>query len=68
MEEQLDRQGVDAEHVARVRGKLEILHVQHEDLSASLQELIVDVFVGHGDRVGPDVAHADGLAATTCVG
>jgi uncharacterized protein DUF4254 len=46
MEEQLDRQDVDADHVARVRGKLEILHVQHEDLSAALQELLVDVFVG----------------------
>jgi hypothetical protein len=46
MEDQLERSDATAEHLARVRGKLEILHIQHEDLSGSLQELFNDIFAG----------------------
>jgi hypothetical protein len=46
MDEQLVREDVDAEHVERVRSKLEILHTQHEDLSASLAELVAEIFTG----------------------
>ena len=46
MEEQLERTDATAEHLARVRGKLEILHIQHDDLSGSLQELLNDIFAG----------------------
>jgi hypothetical protein len=46
MDEQLERSDATAEHLARVRGKLEILHIQHEDLSGSLQELFDDIFAG----------------------
>ncbi len=46
MEEQLDRADASADHLAGVRGKLEIIHIQHDDLSASLQELLNDIFAG----------------------
>jgi hypothetical protein len=46
MDEQLERADATAEHRAKVSAKLEILHTQHADLSASLQELIDDVFAG----------------------
>jgi hypothetical protein len=46
MDEQLERPDVDQAHLASVRGKLEILHTQHDDLSASLQELLTDIFAG----------------------
>jgi hypothetical protein len=46
MEDQLERSDATAEHLARVRVKLEILHIQHEDLSGSLQELFNDIFAG----------------------
>ena len=46
MEEQLERDDVDAEHRAGVTAKLEILHTQHDDLSAALQELLTDIFAG----------------------
>jgi hypothetical protein len=46
MEEQLERTDASPEHLAQVRGKLEILYIQHDDLSASLQELLNDVFTG----------------------
>ena len=46
MEEQLERTDATPEHLAKVRGKLEILHTQHADLSASLQELLDDIFSG----------------------
>lgn len=46
MEEQLERTDADAEHRAKVSAKLEILHTQHADLSASLQELLDDIFAG----------------------
>lgn len=46
MDEQLERADASAEHRAKVSAKLEILHTQHADLSASLQELLDDVFAG----------------------
>ena len=46
MQEQLKRTDVDAEHLSKVRGKLEILHTQHDDLSAALAELLADIFAG----------------------
>jgi hypothetical protein len=46
MEEQLERDDVDSDHIVRVRGKLEILHTQHDDLSISLQDLLSDIFAG----------------------
>ena len=46
MDEQLERPDVDQAHLANVRSKLEILHTQHDDLSASLQELLTDIFAG----------------------
>jgi len=29
-----------------VQGKLDVLHTQHDDLSASLQDLLSDIFAG----------------------
>lgn len=46
MEEQLGREGVDKEHLATVRAKLEILHEQLRDLSGSLIELLDDIVAG----------------------
>jgi hypothetical protein len=46
MDEQLERADATAEHRAKVSAKLEILHTQHADLSASLQELLDDIFAG----------------------
>jgi cell division protein FtsB len=46
MEEQLERDDVDSEHIVRVQSKLDVLHAQHDDLSASLQDLLLDVFAG----------------------
>ncbi len=46
MDEQLERADATSEHVAKVRGKLEILHIQHEDLSSSLQDLLNDIAAG----------------------
>lgn len=46
MQEQLERTDVDADHLAKVQGKLEILHTQHDDLSAALAELLADIFAG----------------------
>jgi len=46
MLEQLERDDVDAEHLARVQSKLDVVHTQHDDLSASLQDLLSDIFVG----------------------
>jgi Protein of unknown function (DUF4254) len=46
MQEQLQRRDVDADHLLKVRGKLEILHTQHDDLSAALAELLADIFAG----------------------
>jgi hypothetical protein len=46
MDEQLERADATADHRAKVSAKLEILHTQHGDLSASLQELLDDIFAG----------------------
>ncbi len=46
MHEQLQRPEAGAEHITRVRGKLEILYTQHDDLSRALQELLDDIFSG----------------------
>jgi hypothetical protein len=46
MEEQLERDDVDSDHIVRVQGKLDVLHTQHGDLSGSLQELLSDIFAG----------------------
>lgn len=46
MQEQLERTDVAADHLSKVRGKLEILHTQHDDLSAALAELLADIFAG----------------------
>jgi hypothetical protein len=46
MEEQLERADASPDHVSKVRSKLEILHIQHDDLAAALQELINDIFAG----------------------
>ncbi len=46
MEEQLERTDATPEHLATVRGKLEILYIQHDDLTAALQELLSDIFAG----------------------
>jgi hypothetical protein len=46
MEEQAFRTNVGEEHLAKVKGRLEILQEQHRDLSRSLQELVDDIFAG----------------------
>lgn len=46
MQEQCERRDVDTEHLVRVHGMLEILYMQHEDLSNSLNELLADYFAG----------------------
>ncbi len=46
MQEQLERPDASAEHVQRSAEKLSILHTQHEDLSASLADLLADLFAG----------------------
>lgn len=46
MDEQLERADASAEHRAKVSAKLDILHTQHDDLSAALQELLDDIFAG----------------------
>ncbi|HEY2881359.1 MAG TPA: DUF4254 domain-containing protein, partial [Pirellulales bacterium] len=46
MQEQLERDDVDSDHVKRVQSKLQILHTQHDDLSSALQELLDDIFAG----------------------
>jgi hypothetical protein len=46
MEEQVFRTDATAEHRAKVKAKLEILHEQHRDMSNSLGELLDDIFSG----------------------
>jgi len=46
MQEQADRQDVDEAHRQRALGRLAILHEQLKDLSASLAELLDDIFSG----------------------
>ncbi len=44
--EQVDRTDASDEHRQSVRGKLDLCHHQQEDLSASLADLLADVFAG----------------------
>lgn len=46
MEEQAQRIDAGAEHVAKARGRLEILSQQRHDLACSLTELLGDLFAG----------------------
>ena len=46
MEEQAFRCDAAAEHVAKAKARLEILHEQYRDLSAALRELLDDIFLG----------------------
>lgn len=46
LEEQVARTDATPEHIDSVRRKLAVALVQHEDLSQSLHELLVDIFVG----------------------
>ena len=44
--EQLDRDGVDAEHRAKVQERLDRCRLQHADLSHALAELLDDIWCG----------------------
>lgn len=44
--EQVDRTDASDEHRQSVRGKLNLCHRQQEDLSASLADLLADIFAG----------------------
>lgn len=46
MDEQLQREDVDEEHLESVRQKLHVCLVQREDLSNSLNELLQDIQAG----------------------
>ena len=46
MEEQAFRTDATAEHMAKAKSRLEILHEQHRDLCAGLQELLDDILAG----------------------
>jgi len=46
MEEQAARRDADEKLRQEMREKLEVLHVQHHDLSTSLAELLDDIFAG----------------------
>ncbi|MEM8864289.1 MAG: DUF4254 domain-containing protein, partial [Planctomycetota bacterium] len=46
MEEELERDDVDGEHIERVQQKLARCGVQLHDLSTSLGELLSDIFAG----------------------
>jgi cell division protein FtsB len=46
MQEQAARPGADAAHVAKVKTRLAVLRQQRSDLSASLEELLADIFAG----------------------
>ncbi len=46
MEEQAERADATPEHAEKCRSKLEMLGVQHEDLSTALSELLADLFTG----------------------
>jgi hypothetical protein len=46
MEEQAFRCDAAADHVAKAKARLEILHEQHRDLSVALRELLDDIFLG----------------------
>ena len=44
--EQAERAGADAEHAQRVADRISLCQQQHRDLSASLQQLLDDIFAG----------------------
>jgi hypothetical protein len=44
--EQLDREGVDAEHREKVQQRLDRCRLQHIDLSHALTELLDDIWCG----------------------
>jgi hypothetical protein len=46
MNEQADRPDAEPDHRAKARQKLAVLYEQHRDLSASLVELLNDIFAG----------------------
>ena len=46
LEEQLQRDDVDGNHMESVRRKIAIARVQHDDLSQSLSDLLEDIFAG----------------------
>jgi hypothetical protein len=46
LQEQLERTDVTREHCVSVERKLGICHLQHEDLSRSLAQLLEDIFAG----------------------
>lgn len=46
LEEQARRADAPIEHVSRARERLDLLSQQHQDLSASLAELLTDIFAG----------------------
>ena len=46
MEEQACRTDADEAHIAKVKARLEVLRDQRRDLSASLGELLADIFAG----------------------
>ena len=46
MEEQAQRADAGPDHVAKARGRLDILHQQRHDLACSLSELLSDLFAG----------------------
>ncbi|MEM8912956.1 MAG: DUF4254 domain-containing protein [Planctomycetota bacterium] len=45
-QEQIDRTEIDAEQRQKVQARLDLCHIQHGDLSHSLQQLIDDQFAG----------------------
>jgi hypothetical protein len=44
--EQMERDGIDAEHRAKVQNRIHLCEQQHADLSNSLQQLLDDLFSG----------------------
>ncbi|MDE7180955.1 MAG: DUF4254 domain-containing protein [Muribaculaceae bacterium] len=46
MREQAEREDADAEHIARCRGKLDVLLEQREDLSTAIDQLLADIEAG----------------------
>ncbi|MDE6717756.1 MAG: DUF4254 domain-containing protein [Muribaculaceae bacterium] len=46
MREQAERQDADAEHIARCKGKLDVLLEQREDLSQAIDTLLDDIAAG----------------------
>ncbi len=46
MEEQLEREDVDEDHLNSVKRKIAICRLQQDELSNSLQELLQDIFAG----------------------